>query len=281
MSKPCSAFLIRRFPLGLLLTSTLAARLAAQDFTPAIEDNSFFIEEAYNQEPGVVQHIATGFVPGGDEDDGALSFTQEWPFLSQTHQLSYTVPYLFLDADDASGVGDVLLNYRYQWLSGGRTAVAPRLSLILPTGDEDEGLGDGSPGLQINLPVSHRLSDPWIAHFNLGATWLAEVEAPGRPQDDSAVTSFFAGASVIWLARPPGEGVGFNGMLEWLSSYDGELDDRGGVDHEWTTVLSPGARWSFDRGDLQIVPGVALPITWSGGDSSVGVFAYLSFEHPF
>jgi len=26
-------------------------------FTRAIEDNSFFIEEAYNQEAGVVQHI--------------------------------------------------------------------------------------------------------------------------------------------------------------------------------------------------------------------------------
>ncbi len=266
------------FLLALLAAGTSSA--TAQGFSSAISDNSFFIEEAYNQEPGVVQHIATAFRAGGDEDDLALSVTQEWPFLSQAHQLSYTVPYLSLDAG-GDGLGDVLLNYRYQWRAGEPTAVSPRLSLVLPTGDEDDGLGDGSPGLQVNLPVSHRLSDPWIAHFNLGATWLSGVEAPGRPDRERSVTSFFTGASLIWLARPPGESMGFNAMLEWLSSYDGELDADGNLDHAWTTVVAPGARWSFDRGDLQIVPGVALPITWSGGDSSLGVFAYLSFEHPF
>src|SRR5262245_1643983 len=49
-----------------------------------IRDNSFLIEEAYNQEPGVVQHIFTGSF-GLDDRGGPrtrtwdLSFTQEWP----------------------------------------------------------------------------------------------------------------------------------------------------------------------------------------------------------
>lgn len=33
----------------------------AQNYSKAIEDNSFFIEEAYNQESRVVQHIFNGY----------------------------------------------------------------------------------------------------------------------------------------------------------------------------------------------------------------------------
>ena len=48
----------------LLLLSLCAAGLHAQSAAgtaepPPIQDNSFLIEEAYNQEPGVVQHINT------------------------------------------------------------------------------------------------------------------------------------------------------------------------------------------------------------------------------
>jgi hypothetical protein len=46
-----------------LVVSVLAASARAddKDRRPAagIQDNSFLIEEAYNQEPGVVQHITT------------------------------------------------------------------------------------------------------------------------------------------------------------------------------------------------------------------------------
>ena len=30
-----------------------------EEFSQAIEDNSFFIEEAYNQQAGIIQHIST------------------------------------------------------------------------------------------------------------------------------------------------------------------------------------------------------------------------------
>ena len=76
-----------------------------------IRDNSFLIEEAYNQEPGVVQHIWTARF-GADHRGEAnarswdLSFTQEWPVFSQSHQFSYVVPYSFIDenAENASGM---------------------------------------------------------------------------------------------------------------------------------------------------------------------------------
>src|SRR5438552_14711836 len=49
------------------------------------------MEEAYNQEPGVVQHISAFQLFRG-ADSWAYSFTEEWPLFGRTHQLSYTLP---------------------------------------------------------------------------------------------------------------------------------------------------------------------------------------------
>jgi hypothetical protein len=55
---------------------------------PHIEDNSFLIEEAYNQEPGVVQHISN-WQRSLRTSRWNFSFTQEWPVPTQQHQFSY------------------------------------------------------------------------------------------------------------------------------------------------------------------------------------------------
>ena len=52
-----------------------------------IKDNSFLIEEAYNQEEGVVQHISN-WMRDRATNDWIYTFTQEWPIGSQTHQFS-------------------------------------------------------------------------------------------------------------------------------------------------------------------------------------------------
>ena len=56
-----------------------------------IQDNSFLVEEAYNQEAGVVQHIST-FTRYQETKDWIYTFTQEWPVFSQKHQFSFTLP---------------------------------------------------------------------------------------------------------------------------------------------------------------------------------------------
>jgi len=73
-----------------------------------IKDNSFLIEEAYNQEWGVVQHIsAFSRVEGGGE--WVYTFTQEWPVPNERHQLGFTLPVLGLGSGPKSntGLGDV------------------------------------------------------------------------------------------------------------------------------------------------------------------------------
>lgn len=242
----------------------------AQQFSEAIEDNSYFIEEAYNQEPRVVQHISNGVYTSGPEEAFAYTFTQEWPVFSQKHQFSYSIPAVFLMDTNESGFGDIYLNYRYQLLGpDAAVTMAPRLSLILPTGNEDLGLGSGATGFEFNLPASKRLSDPWIVHFNAGFKVFADVQ-------DQTLSSFHAGGSVIWLTRP-----NFNLMLEYLWLAEAELSETGQVLRPAANILNPGFRYAANVGSLQIVPGFAVPITFVNGETNAGVFLYLSFEHPF
>lgn len=158
----------------LALAAGLPLSATAQQPAP-IEDNSFLLEEAYNQERGVVQHINTLLRSGRS---WAYSFTQEWPLGGQRHQGSYTVPI------GDGGLGDVALNYRNQVSSGARVAVAPRVSLILPR--------RGAVGLQANLPVSVLVLPQLVTHWNAGVTLMPAAAEP----------LYNAGASAIWLVRP-------------------------------------------------------------------------------
>ncbi|HEX8679691.1 MAG TPA: transporter [Chthoniobacterales bacterium] len=245
----------------------------------AIQDNSFLIEEAYNQDAGVVQHIlniehSVDRHAGEDERRLSFVFTQEWPLFSQTHQLSYSVPYTFLDDEEGSADGfeDLSLNYRLQLLSEtARTpAVAPRLSLILPTGDAARGLGDDTLGYQINLPLSKIVSDRWTVHANVGATLLPDV-------DDHDLVSFNLGASAIYAVSRT-----FNLMLEATADWEEEVDESGGTSRPASIIISPGFRYAFNHpGDAQTVIGLAAPIGVSSAAPEFGVFVYASFEHFF
>ena len=98
------------------------ARAAEETPIAVIEDNSFLIEEAYNQEPGVVQHIFNAvYTTSGAQHGWLFNFTQEWPVFSQEHQFSYTIlsGHLIQEPDRIYGIGDMLLNYRYQALEEG------------------------------------------------------------------------------------------------------------------------------------------------------------------
>ena len=132
-----------------LLLSPPGALLAAQE--KIIQDNSFMIEEAYNQEAGVVHHIATFAHHRAGEWGSA--FTQEWPLGGIRHQFSYTVP---LERAGDTGLGDVMLHYRLQLVGSAEHALAmsPRLSALLPTGSARAGRGAGGFGLQAALPVA-------------------------------------------------------------------------------------------------------------------------------
>ena len=93
---------------ALLAIPMRPAVLVAQAKPFGIIDNSFLVEEAFNQEAGIVQHIF-GF-QRLTVRDWMFTFTQEWPAPGVRNQLSYTIPVQSLDG--TSGMGDVLINYR-------------------------------------------------------------------------------------------------------------------------------------------------------------------------
>lgn len=258
--------------LALLFAAPVLSQPA--DEIPPIQDNSFLIEEAYNQEPGVVQHITT-WQQDRDSHDWNATFTQEWPLFSQKHQLSYTLAWDRAAGD--GGPGDLAINYRYQLIGDGDAPVAfsPRLSLLLPTGDAEEGRGVGAAGLQLNLPLSVAVSPRLAAHTNLGFTWTPDAENELGHKADNF--SPLIGQSFVWLVHPR-----VNLMLEAVYSNEETTVSPGRTLKVDNMTISPGIRWAHNLASgLQIVPGIAFPFGVGPSDGDKAVFLYISFEHPF
>ncbi len=132
-----------------------------------IQDNSFLLEEAYNQEDGVIQHISY-FRIEPQSGDWVYTQTDEWPLSSLKHQFSVTLSAAHDGGMPSSGAGwgDAAVNYRYQLIGSGesRVAIAPRLSLLVPSGNPKYGRGAGGVGAQTNLPISIQHSARWVTN---------------------------------------------------------------------------------------------------------------------
>ena len=196
---------------------------------------------------------------------------------SQTHQFSYTVPYRFIETNGRShdGLGDILLNYRYQAYFDERNlrGFAPRLSLVLPTGDANRGFGDDTFGGQINLPFSTAIRDSWFVHLNAGLTYL-----PNAGVDrEQHLLHFNLGSSIIYAAT---RDIHF--LLEWVGGWNEMPKSSGTLHREFAAIISPGVRKAFNLpNDAQLVLGIAAPIGLTRSAPDFGVLFYLSFEHLF
>jgi hypothetical protein len=160
---------VKRFILMLLVALAAVPVFAGEDDAP-IQDNSFLIEEAYNQERGVVQHIFT--FSRTHSGTWAGTFNEEWPLGSVRHQFSYTPIFV---RNDGVRSNDFALNYRLQLAGSGesRVAVSPRVTLL-------------RDAVQVMLPVSVVVTPRIVTHWNAGAT--------------SYPRTLTAGQSTVWLA---------------------------------------------------------------------------------
>ena len=235
-----------------------------------ILDNSFLVEEAFNQERGIFQNIF-GFQR--NDEIWQFAFTQEWPFTTQKHQLSYTLP--FAGVSGTNGIGDVLINYRYQALmeDADSPAISPRVSVILPTGVSE--FTRDSIGVQFNLPVSRQRGDLYL-HANGGFTWYPRADPRLDDVDRVSLLSPHVAASGIYRLKPM-----FNVMIESVLAFEQFTNVDGTKSRETIFTLSPGARGGWNFGDVQLIVGAAVPITWIDSESSAGVLLYLSYELPF
>jgi len=244
-----------RLAIGLIVLAH-AASAAAQQAPPApspfgIVDNSFLVEESFNQDAGVFQNI---FMFTRDRDGvWAGSFTQEWPVRSERHQLSFTVPFQAGAAD--AGLGNVVLNYRFQLSdeTDARPACSPRFSLIAPSSSGTSGWG-----WQTNVPVSKRAGRVYF-HANAGLT-----------RADAASSPFIAGSG-IFAVRP---------MLNLMFEVYVQNDPGPQADRVTTTIVIPGFRTGWNFGERQFVIGAGVPIT-RGVSHDTAILGYVSYELPF
>ena len=96
---------------------------------------------------------------------------------------------LFASNGEARGLGDVLLNYRYQLLRGDGRA-ARDLAARQPDPADRDARATASArrdvGLQVNVPVSKQFGDFYV-HANAGCTWLPSTSSGmthvGRQRD--------------------------------------------------------------------------------------------------
>ena len=235
-----------------------------------ITDNSFLVEEAFNQEAGIFQNILTAVRTEGGRWDAA--FTQEWPLGSLRHQISYTIPFAAFGSDQ--GFGDALINYRYQLTTerAGVPAFSPRLSPVLPTGSD--ALGAGSAGLQVNLPLSKQAGNLYL-HSNAGFTLLPSVGSDDPPDSKVSLFSPVLSGSVIVRVRP---------MLNLMSEFVWVSAEAwiGGTSTERIPAftVSPGVRGGWNIGERQIVIGGAMPITFVSDETVLAAFGYFRTNSP-
>jgi DtxR family Mn-dependent transcriptional regulator len=235
-----------------------------------ILDNSFLVEEAFNQEAGIFQNIMTFYYD--EPSSWEALFTQEWPVGGQRHQFSYSVP--ISDGGRGAGIGDLFLHYRYQALDGstGAPAFAPRLSVLIPSGSEEEDRGSGVVGWHVNLPFSKQHRDLFF-HWNGGFTIQPGVETPAGTEE-TLFTPLLSG-SLIWRTRPM-----LNLLVEATAAFVERVEGASTL-RETVFTLSPGARGGWNLGAHQLILGIAIPVTMADDDTDAGVFGYFSYEMPF
>jgi Putative MetA-pathway of phenol degradation len=282
MPRPMHIVYVATIALAAMVCTSSAAE---KDPIDVISDNSFLVEEAYNQELNVVQHIFNAIYINDPSLHGwAFSFTQEWPVFSELHQFSFTIPGFHLNdtGQHQYGVGDILLNYRYQALQEDEKtpAFAPRFSVILPTGNDKHGTGSGSVGFQWQLPFSKKVTPRIALHFDAGLTYLpharAVIDGPGAMLSPRrSLVSYNLGASAIYALLPR-----LHLMLEWVGSFDQSINDIGRAERAFTPIISPGIRTAvINEEKLQVVVGAGVPIGLKSTADNIGTFLYFSIEH--
>jgi hypothetical protein len=243
-----------------------------------IVDNSFLVEEAYNQEAGIFQNIFGALRNEGGQ--WAATFTQEWPAPSVRHQLSYA---LVFDNEGRGSMGDVAINYRYQLRTGegGGTALSPRVSLLLRARRE-HSLEAARIGIELNLPASRQFGNICL-HGNAGVRMYPQVESSvfplpvelQAPRDVSLVNPFLAGSAILRV-KPM-----LNLMFESVVLFEERIVGRATTARDTTVILSPGTRFGWNLGDHQLVLGAAVPFEHGSGETTAGIFGYASWELPF
>lgn len=242
-----------------------------------IEDNSFLLEEAFNQEYGIYQFIQVYQTPTQKRDNYDYSFENEIPLTDKVHQLSYEIPMANTDSSNRGGVGDMVLNYRWQPLNKDGFLLAERFGLITPTGSVKNGTGSGAYGFEFTQAATLTVNDRLINHWNLGFSMIPNAKTSAH-NFKRTVSSYSAASSLIYLLSD-----NFNLMLESVISSTQQVDEFGQKSALTSVILNPGMRFAIDLDykETQIVPGISFPVDVINAPTERSILVYLSIEPKF
>lgn len=167
-----------------VLSFAVAGIAAAQDYTWQVESSMTYQTGKY-----------------GTDEDTRLFY---WPVTLRRYlshgDVSLTVPYLDMktgggmtvidgtvvegNGSGGSGLGDVSMKGRYNWIEQSDTL--PFIDLIarlkLPTADEDKGLGTGETDMGFGVELSRRFEKDYIGFADLTYTFIGDP--PGIDYDN-------------------------------------------------------------------------------------------------
>ncbi len=204
-------------------------------------DFLFLVEEAYTQEDGEIQLTAALHRSPLDDGGWMLGLSGEYGITDRL-QAEVEVPvYLDSPGDEADGIGDLEVELAFAVIEESDTLPQVTISagVLVPTGDDSEGLGSGGWGYEAGLAVSRRLGR---AGFLYGAGSFERVP-DGQDEDGDPIEieewSFAAGVALAVNDRT-------TGLIEISSERERE-EGGGETEIERETLLSLG--FSFELND--------------------------------
>lgn len=251
-----------------ILGSTLI--FASLALAQKVEDNSFLVEEAYNQEEGVVQFIQL-YQKDSRTKSWGYTFINEFPMFSQTHQFSYEIPVAYNEGLEKTQVRDIKINYRAELIRNEQFVATARFSTILPSGNVKFGFGSGKVGLETALLTSVQIHPKWTQHWNFGAGFTPK--AKNVLEDEADNSKYFWAVSQVYYATDM-----LNFMIEATGTTVSTTAGDGIVAWSTENLISPSVRYAIDYKDWQFVPGLAFPIGLGETAGNNQTVVYLSIE---
>ena len=225
--------------------------LEQEEVADALAEELFRASTPESEEQGEWQFSTTVDFTDSDEQWVAQLLLEAEVGLTDRFQIGVEVPLTWFeskyDEEDEYGLGDVEIEFLYNFVRSDRWVVSAAFGLGLPTGDEDRELGEGVVEYEPMLVAAYYL-DATAFYLNLG----------GEISEDDSSFDYALAIAHAW--------DDLVGVVEYTGSTWGEEEPH---------VLTPGVLWhGFD--DMEI--GVGVPIGLSDDAADWGVIFRLTFE---
>lgn len=146
---------------------------------------------------------------------------------------------------ESDGMADSTLDIKWRFYESGALSLALKPTFLLPTGDENRGLGTGKGSWAVNFIATYE-AKPWAFHGNIAYNNVNYK----LPQDDAANRSdlWRVSAGAAWSVRDDLRLVGEAGARTNPANSDAYLPDKTGQFAMLGLIYSPTDKMDFDAG---------------------------------